>query len=76
MQSALKGIWLPFVTALQAISDPFASCKKVIDYRIEYFLIFADFLILHAVSNPFLQVEKGIGYLLELEQKGARNSFK
>jgi hypothetical protein len=58
MQSALKGIWLPFATALKAISDSFASCRKVFEYRMQYSLIFADFLDFDAVSNPFLKVAK------------------
>jgi hypothetical protein len=44
MQFALKGILLPFAMALKAISDPFASCRKEFDYRMQYSFIFADFL--------------------------------
>jgi hypothetical protein len=44
MQFALKGILLPFAIALKAISDPFASCRKVFDYRMQYSCIFSDFL--------------------------------
>jgi hypothetical protein len=44
MQFALKGIGLPFALDQKAISDPFASCRKEFDYRMQYSFIFADFL--------------------------------
>jgi hypothetical protein len=44
MQFALDGILLFIEIALQAISDPFASCRKVFDYRMQYSCIFAVFL--------------------------------
>ncbi len=34
----------PFAIAQKAISDPFASSRKVFDYRMQYSCIFADFL--------------------------------
>jgi hypothetical protein len=30
--------------AQKAISDPFASCRKLFDNRMQYYSIFADFL--------------------------------
>jgi hypothetical protein len=44
MQFALKGILLPFAIAVKAVSDPFASCRKELDYHMQYSFIFADFL--------------------------------
>jgi hypothetical protein len=37
-------ILLPFATALKAISDPLASCRKEFDFRTQCSFIFADFL--------------------------------
>ncbi len=58
MLFALKGIWLPFAVAQNAISDLFARLKKVFDYRMQHSCIFADFVYFHAVSNPLLHTTK------------------
>jgi hypothetical protein len=78
VQYALKGILSPFETALKGISDPFANCRKVFDYRMQYSLILTDFFgfALHAIYNPFLQAAKSNLIPLELEQKEASNTFK
>ncbi len=77
MQFALKGIWLPFAIALKAISDPFASCRKV--FRLPhaillYFRGFFGFCMRYLI--PFCKLQKGIWYLIELDQRGASNPFK
>ncbi len=58
MLFALRCIWLPFAVALKATSDPFASCKKLFDYRMQYSCIFADFVYFHAVPNPLLHTSE------------------
>jgi hypothetical protein len=76
MQLALKGIWLPFAIALQVIRDPFASCRKEFDYRMQYFLFSRIFWILHVVANPFWQFAKRNLKIFGAETKGASNPFK
>jgi hypothetical protein len=66
-----------FAIALKADIDPFASCKKVFAYRVQYpFVsqIFSNFVC--GALIPFCKLQKGILYLLELKQNGESNPCK
>ncbi len=75
MPFALKGILLPFAISLKVIRHPFARCKNLFDYRMQYpFRGFFRFCMRYLI--PFCTLQKGIGCLLDLKQKGASNPFK
>jgi hypothetical protein len=76
MQFAVKGIRLFFAIALKAISNPFASSRKVFNYRMQYTFIFTDFVDLHAVADPYLPSEKRNLIPFRAETKGGSNHFK
>jgi hypothetical protein len=57
---------------LKAISDPFASCRKEFDYRMQYSLVFWIVWILHAVANSFWQAAKRNLIPFKAETKGGK----